>query len=249
MSDRETRAARSSSSAGQPLVFRDLPTPSPGPGEALVRIECCTICASDLHTVTGARIEPTPTILGHEALGFIAALGDPPPTGIDGAPLAIGDRVTWSTAVSCGTCDRCVGGLPQKCRSLAKYGHEIAEGPGALSGGLAERILLRPGSAILRIAPELPAELVCPANCATATVAAALRIAGPIEKRRVLIFGAGMLGLTAAAWAKSLGATVTVIDIDPRRMRMRLGLVPTGRGASFLACSLRQTDRPSKRAS
>ena len=215
--------------AGKPFVFHDLPTPRPGPGEALVRIECCTLCASDLHTITGARIEPTPTILGHEALGFVAELGDPPPTDVDGSPLALGDRVTWSTAVSCGFCDRCRSGLPQKCRTLAKYGHEIAEGRCALSGGLAERILLRRGSAILRIAPELPAELVCPANCATATVAAALRSAGPMAERRVLIIGAGMLGLTAAAWAKSLGAAVTVVDIDPRR-RERAMLFGAERG-------------------
>jgi putative phosphonate catabolism associated alcohol dehydrogenase len=208
--------------AGKPFVFRDLPTPRPGPGEALVRIECCTICASDLHTISGARIEPTPTILGHEALGIVAELGDPPPTDVEGSPLALGDRITWSTAVSCGACDRCRDGLPQKCRSLAKYGHEIAEGRGALSGGLAERILLRHGSAIFRIDPQLPAEVVCPANCATATVVAALRTAGPMAMRRVLILGAGMLGLTATAWAKSLGAAVTVADIDPPRRQRAL---------------------------
>ena len=217
MNRRESRAALFLG-AGMPFVFRALPTPTPGPGEALVRIECCTICASDLHTITGARIEPTPTILGHEAIGFVEEVGDPPAANYAGTPLAVGDRITWSSAVSCGTCDRCVGELPQKCRSLAKYGHEIAEGRCALSGGLAERILLRRGSTIFHLESGLPAEVVCPANCATATVAAALRAAGSVTNRRVLIFGAGMLGLTAAAWAKAVRAEVTVTDIDSRRL-------------------------------
>jgi threonine dehydrogenase-like Zn-dependent dehydrogenase len=65
----------------------------------------------------------------------------------------------------------------------------------------------------------LPAEVLCPVNCATATVAAAFRAAGPIKNRRVLIFGAGMLGLTAAAFARSHGASsVVVCESNPRRL-------------------------------
>lgn len=209
---------------GRPLELWSLPVPQPEPGEALVRIECCTVCGSDLHTIRGRRVERTPSILGHEATGVVAAVGTPPLTDTTGRPLQPGERVTWSSSVSCGSCDRCLAGLPQKCRTLAKYGHETTEGRLALSGGLAEFILLRRGSAVVPVAPQLPAELVSPVNCATATIAAACRRAGRLEGKRVLITGAGMLGLTAAAWAKSAAAAhVTVCDPrSDRRERARL---------------------------
>ncbi|HVV99707.1 MAG TPA: alcohol dehydrogenase catalytic domain-containing protein, partial [Planctomycetaceae bacterium] len=60
---------------GKPLELRELPVPAPAAYEALVRIECCTICGSDLHTVSGKRTEATPTILGHEAVGTVCELG------------------------------------------------------------------------------------------------------------------------------------------------------------------------------
>lgn len=184
-----------------------------------MRIECCTVCGSDLHTIRGARQEPAPSILGHEAIGVIDSVGNPGPLDVDGTPLKPGDRVTWSVAVSCGECDRCRGGWPQKCRTLFKYGHSLAEGPYALSGGLSEFILLRSGSTIHQISPDLPASVVCPGNCATATIAAAMRTAGPVQGRRVLILGAGMLGVTAAAFADDAGAkSVVVCDPDTRRL-------------------------------
>jgi alcohol dehydrogenase len=138
---------------------------------------------------------------------------------IDGRPLQVGERVTWSVAVSCGACDRCQRGLPQKCRTLVKYGHELAEGRTALSGGLGEYVLLRAGTAVVRIAATIPADVICPVNCATATIAAALRAAGEVNGRSVLILGAGMLGLTAAAMSKSRGAKLIVAcDTNPDRL-------------------------------
>lgn len=204
-----------------PMQLRALPIPELLPREALVAIECSTVCGSDLHTVKGIRKERCPTILGHESVGVVVALGWPAMFDVHGDALQIGDRVTWSTSVSCGTCDRCQTGLPQKCRSLSKYGHELAEGRGALNGGLAEHILLRPGSAVVKVDAKLAAEVVCPANCATATVACALRHAQPINGARVLIFGAGMLGLTATAMAKWMSASkVTVVDTLPARLQL-----------------------------
>lgn len=210
--------------AGRRLELRRFNLPELEADEALVRVECCTICGSDLHTLGGARNEPAPSILGHEVLGVVDAVASPAPCDLQGRPLQPGDRITWSVAVSCGECDRCQRGLPQKCRKLAKYGHELAEGRTALSGGLGEFVLLRRGSAAVRVADHLPVEVICPVNCATATVAAACRVAGEMAGRRVLILGAGMLGLTAAAYAKSQKASsVAVCDVHPRRLeRARL---------------------------
>ena len=203
------------------MELRSLPVPELEAHEALVAIEFSTICGSDLHTVKGLRTERCPTILGHESIGVVVAVGSPPLRDARGIDLRIGDRVTWSTSVSCGECDRCLSGLPQKCRSLSKYGHDVAEGRTALCGGLAQHLLLRKGSAVVHVDAGLSAEVACPANCATATVACAMRHAAPLNGSRVLIFGAGMLGLTAAAMAKSLrAASVTIVDTMPQRLEL-----------------------------
>src|SRR5262245_26607630 len=80
--------------SGRPLEIRTFPLPTAGAGEALVRVECCTICGSDLHTVSGARTEATPSILGHEIVGIVESIGDPPPCDLVGSPLLKGDRIT-----------------------------------------------------------------------------------------------------------------------------------------------------------
>lgn len=207
--------------AGCPLEVRSLPLPQLEADEALVRIDFSTICGSDLHTITGKRIEPAPSILGHEMLGTVAAVGNPPPSMLTGKPVQIGNRITWGVGTSCGTCSRCLQGLPQKCLQLFKYGHSLAAGRDALTGGLAEYVLVKSGSAILPVDPTLPDAVASPANCATATVAAAFRVAGSVAQRRLLIFGAGMLGLTAAAFAKwSQAAHITLCDIDPQRLEL-----------------------------
>ena len=156
------------SGAKRPLELREFPRPDLEPGEAWIRIECCTVCGSDVHTATGRRIEPSPSILGHEAVGVVeeVAVGSPP-VDARGEPLRAGDRIVWSVIVSCGECDRCAGGLPQKCRSLAKYGHAVAEGRFALSGGISQGLLLRRGSTAVRVPTDLPGEVLAPASCAT----------------------------------------------------------------------------------
>ena len=141
---------------------------------------------------------------------------------VGSVPLEIGDRVTWSVAASCGSCFFCRRGLPQKCETLFKYGHETTA-RSALSGGLAEYCHLASGTAIVKVPDSLSDHAACPANCATATVAGALRIAAGCAGKSVLIHGAGMLGLTTAAMAATQGATtITVTDLsEPRLARAR----------------------------
>ena len=203
-----------------PLEMRTFPLPGLGPGEVLVRVTCCTVCGSDLHTYTGRRSTPTPTILGHEILGEVAALGPGDPVrDVDARPLTVGDRVTWSIAASCGACFFCTHGIPQKCERLFKYGHQAITPEHPLSGGLAEYCHLAPGTAVVRAPADLPDAVACPANCATATVAAALRTGGDCRDEAVLVQGAGMLGLTACAMARAQGAyEVIACDVDAARL-------------------------------
>jgi putative phosphonate catabolism associated alcohol dehydrogenase len=201
----------------RPLETAHLPTPTPRGAETLVRMTCCTLCSSDLHTHAGRRTVATPTVLGHEIVGRIEAFG-PNAAQRDhrGTPLAVGERVSWSVAASCGSCFYCGDRLPQKCLALFKYGHQgiDASGLGQWAGGLADYVLLVPGTAIFRVPVGLTDALAASANCATATVAAVLRTAGTVAGRAVLILGAGMLGLTACALAKESGAAAVLVS-DP----------------------------------
>ena len=113
--------------------------------------------------------------------------------------------------VHCGTCFFCTHSLPNKCECLFKYGHEAITSARALSGGLATHCQLNRGTALVRVPDSLPDAVACPASCATATIAAALRHAGDLTDAVVLIHGAGMLGLTAAAWASVRGAKAVVL--------------------------------------
>ena len=205
---------------GEPLEFRAVRVPVLEPGEALVRITWCTLCGSDLHTYQGRRSTPTPTILGHEILGRIEHLGPGDPLrDIAGHVLEPGDRVTWTIAASCGECFYCTHGLPQKCKQLFKYGHERITDERILSGGLAEYCRLARGTGVLRLPDAVPDAVACPVNCATATVAAALRVGGGCDGDTVLVQGAGMLGLTACAMARANGAChVIACDVDSKRL-------------------------------
>src|SRR5215469_2038422 len=159
--------------ADRPLALQRFSVPDPGAGEVLVRVIGCTLCGSDLHTFAGRRSAVTPCILGHEILGRVEAVGPAPPPSAMRGPLRLGERVTWSVAASCGACFYCNRRLPQKCERLVKYGHEPIRPGRELTGGLAEYCLLVLGTAIVPVPDRLSDETACPANCATATTAAA----------------------------------------------------------------------------
>lgn len=213
----ESLAAIFEGIAGE-VTLRHLAIPEPVEGEYLVRVLGCTLCGSDLHSFDGRRSVPVPTILGHEIVGEIVACG--PSTEVsDQAEVRLrpGDRVTWAIVASCGNCFYCLRDLPQKCQHAVKYGHEPLRPGRELLGGLAEHCLLTRGTAIVKL-PDLPLSVACPASCATATIVAAIEAAGPVKERFVCIFGAGMLGLTACAMARSLGAT-RIVCVEPNPSR------------------------------
>lgn len=188
--------------------------------DVLVAVELSTICGSDVHTVRGRRPAPTPLVLGHESVGRVIATGDGGASTVDGAPLRIGDRVVWSVTVSCADCDRCRGGMPQKCRSLGKYGHERIGAHGDLTGAFGSHVQLRAGTAVVRVPEALPAAVLAPASCATATAWAAVARARrdrELEGAAVRVHGAGLVGLSAAAIAAEQGAAVEVLDPNAER--------------------------------
>ncbi|MGB4776750.1 zinc-binding dehydrogenase [Microbacterium sp.] len=214
-------------------------------GELLVRVELATVCGSDRHTVSGARIEQTPLVLGHEQVGRIAAVGPGiPPRTVDDRPLAIGDRVVWGVVVPCRDCRLCRRGLPNKCRNLRKYGHSRMTRGWELSGGFATHVHVVAGTDVVRVPDDLPAEMLAPASCATATVVAAIDAAArPVNGEIVVVSGCGMLGLTAVAMAREAGATVVGIDPDPQRREraIRFGAATVAEpGDSALRAAIRR---------
>lgn len=214
---------------GQPLEIAEFDVPEPRGTEVLVRVTCCTLCTSDLHTHSGRRPGPLPCVLGHEIVGQIAAFGPQAPRhDVQGTPLSEGNRITWSVTASCGTCFLCGEGLPQKCTRLYKYGHEAATPARPFAGGLADYVLLAEGTTIVALPDAVPDLVATPANCATATAAAVLRTAGPIAGKVVLILGAGTLGVTASALAAAAGAgRIVIIDPDPERRQRALSFGAT----------------------
>jgi putative phosphonate catabolism associated alcohol dehydrogenase len=199
----------------QPFEISEMPLPVCGPGDVLVKISLATICGSDVHTADGKRIEPRPSVLGHEGVGRVLALGK------DRDQTLLGKRVTWTIMDSCGHCLPCRDwDLPQKCTRLFKYGHsELSNGSG-LNGCYATHILVRPGTTIIPIPDELPDEMAAPANCALATMMAATE---PLPKscRVAVIQGAGMLGLYGCALLRAKGVkTVFVVDTNPARLEL-----------------------------
>jgi len=186
---------------------------------AIVRTEACTLCSSDLHTVSGRRISPTPGVLGHEAIGHILQL----PKSWElkdtaGNPIQIGQRVVWGVAASCGQCLFCREGIPQKCISLVKYGHCVHLSNAIPRGGLSEIVEIVRGTPVTRLSDEIPAGMACLAACAGATVAAAVRLSGSFQLKSAVILGGGVLGVIACRMAKKAGAA-RVICVEPDKKR------------------------------
>jgi len=199
-------------SPGKPLRPAHIPLPKDlASGALLVEIELATLCGSDLHTISGQRVEPTPAILGHEAVGRVVA-------GRRGG-VDMGDRVTWSIADSCGRCPACTEhNLPEKCHSLFKYGHASLEDGTGLNGCYASHILLRPGTHIVRIPDGLSDAVVAPANCALATAVNAVSHL-PATCRTALVQGAGLLGIYTCALLRERGVErIFCLDVQETRL-------------------------------
>jgi putative phosphonate catabolism associated alcohol dehydrogenase len=206
--------------ANQPIGISTVNIPILDKGQILVKNEYVTLCKSDINTFCGKRIERTPTILGHEIVGRIVAFGENASQKDErGNALHVGDRITWAIFASNPQSELSKNGIPQKAPDLFKYGHEMISLESHLHGGLAEYIILRANTPIIKIEESIPLPVAALVNCSVATVAGALRLAGNINNKKVLISGIGMLGVIACAMCHTLGAaSVFALDIDRHRL-------------------------------
>ena len=210
------------SNSDTPIDLQDVPIPALQPGEILVKNECTTLCRSDLYTFCGKRKEKTPTILGHEIVGRIAAMAsDSVQQDLRGNTLEIGTRITWGIYASDPESTLAKAGIPQKGPDLFKYGHEQITETSNLHGGLSQYTILRPNTPIIAVSEKVPVSIAAIINCAIATVAGAMRLAGPVTDKKLLVSGSGMLGMIACAMGKTKGAAqIIAVDTKPDRLIM-----------------------------
>jgi len=202
-----------------PLELRELPLPeTPEPGAALVRTEMAGICGTDMHLWKGQLPITLPVIMGHETVGRIAQLGEGLERDWTGQPLKVGDRVTWNSAISCGTCYYCAEKKqPTRCPQRRAYGIGYrCDQPPHLLGGYAEFHYLRPRTTIFKLPDDLPTESVIGAGCGLLTAIHGVERTGIAWRDNVVVQGAGPVGIAALACAKSAGAAQVIVIGGPK---------------------------------
>ena len=197
------------------MAVRSVPVPVPGPGEALVEVSHCGICGTDLHLVLEQYARPN-TVLGHEWSGTLAALGDGVrDEGVDGWEL--GARVVADATPGCGECRACLRGRPAVC--LRREPTDFLAFTGAFT-----QYKVVAASRLLRIPDGLSmrhAALTEPTAIAIHTV----HLAGVTPDDRVLVTGAGPVGLLTTAVLHAQGVyDITVSEPAPRRRERALAV-------------------------
>jgi threonine dehydrogenase-like Zn-dependent dehydrogenase len=199
------------------IRVEEVPRPSPGPGEALLRVTLTTICGTDLHIVRGEYPVRPGLVIGHEPVGVIEELG----VGITG--YEIGQRVLVGAITPCGQCAACLTGHHSQCGHGA--GHEAIGGwrfGNTIDGAQAEYLLVPHAQANLALIPDelTDEQVVLLADIASTGIGGAesgqVRIGDT-----VVVFAQGPIGLCATAGAKLMGAALVIgIDGDDNRLAM-----------------------------
>lgn len=199
------------------LEYVDFPEPRPADDEVLVRVQACGICGSDIHGWDGStgRRHP-PLIMGHEASGEVAATG-PRVTG-----WRKGDRVTFDSTISCGTCRFCAGGQVNLCENRRVVGVSPVEFK--QHGAFAEYVAV-PARILYRLPDTLPypeAAMVEPVSIAVHAVQRVRLAPGSTA----VVIGSGMIGLLVIQALRWAGAShIIAVDLADSRLELarRLG--------------------------
>ncbi len=203
----------------QPIEVRDYPLPRDlKPGEILLRTELAGMCGTDVHLHKGELKVPLPLIMGHETTGFIAALGDGDTRDWLGAPLRIGDRVSFTVGRPCGKCRYCrVHRLPSRCLHRKAYGVNTPAGEAPhLLGGYGQYHFLHADTSVFKLPDDLPSEAVVGAGCALVTAVHGFERLRMQWGQSVVVQGAGPVGLAALAVAKEAGARPAIVIGGPK---------------------------------
>jgi propanol-preferring alcohol dehydrogenase len=203
---------------GQSLKVEEVPTPKPGPGEVLVKIAACGVCHSDLHYTDHnlPTFKKPPLILGHEASGVVAALGE----GVN--DWAEGDRVLLPTVYGCGVCSACRRGRENICNNSIMFGNNI-------DGAFAEYIAVSQNN-LFTLPEELPLVESCVIADASTTPYHAVANRGQVKPGdSVVVFGCGGIGVNVVQMAAVAGGQVIAVDIVDEKLEWakKMGAVAT----------------------
>jgi len=206
-------------SVGAPVELVTVVVPDPGPGEALVRVQACGVCHTDLHYREGGINDDFPFLLGHEAAGVVEAVGP------DVTDVAPGDFVVLNWRAVCGQCRACRRGEPQYCFAThnATQKMTLADGtvlsPALGIGAFVEKTLVAAGQCT-KVDPSAPPEVAGLLGCGVmAGLGAAMNTGGVKRGQSVAVIGCGGVGSAAIAGARLVGAAkIIAIDVDERKL-------------------------------
>ncbi len=204
---------------GEPAQVTEVLVPEPGPGEALVRVQACGVCHTDLHYKTGGIGDDFPYLLGHEAAGVVEAVGD------DVTEVVPGDFVILNWRAVCGQCRACRRGRPWYCFATHNATQKMTLADGTLLspalgiGAFAEKTLVAAGQCTKvnpAIAPATAGLLGCGVM---AGIGAAINTGAVTRGDTVAVIGCGGVGDAAVMGARLAGAkTIIAVDIDDRKL-------------------------------
>jgi S-(hydroxymethyl)mycothiol dehydrogenase len=222
---------------GEPVSVETILVPDPGPGEALVKVQACGVCHTDLHYREGGINDEFPFLLGHEAAGIVEAVGE----GVE--DVAPGDFVVLNWRAVCGKCRSCRRGRPQYCFDThnATQKMTLADGtpltPALGIGAFAEKTLVHAGQCT-KVNPAARPEAVGLLGCGVmAGIGSAINTGGVSRGDTVAVIGCGGVGNAAIAGAYLAGArTIIAVDVDDTKLEWAKGF-----GATHTVNS-RQTD-------
>jgi alcohol dehydrogenase/propanol-preferring alcohol dehydrogenase len=190
--------------------LREVPTPSAGPGQVLIRVHACGVCHNDVWITNGVFPFPAldPVVTGHEAAGEVVEVG----AGVTGRK--VGDRVgaTWVQA-TCGSCDYCRLNLPLTGQSGISCAGSVMTGITA-PGGHAEYLAVAAASTVL-LPDAVSYQTAAPILCAGYTAWSALRAGDPKPHERVAVLGIGGLGHLALQFARACGFETIAVTRSP----------------------------------
>jgi threonine dehydrogenase-like Zn-dependent dehydrogenase len=194
------------------LELRELPIPDIDDDSALLRVEACGICGSDVEQYTGTIPVRTPLIPGHEPLGIIERIGD---RAAKRWGVNAGDRVAVEVLIPCGHCRACIGGRYQVCRGrgagMFGYSYIPLSHPPALWGAYAEYMYLDPHSLVHPVRKDIPASIAVMFNPLGAGFRWAVELPDTGPGDIVLILGPGQRGLASVIAARAAGADMIIV--------------------------------------
>jgi S-(hydroxymethyl)mycothiol dehydrogenase len=204
---------------GEHVGVETVIVPDPGPGEAVVAVQACGVCHTDLHYREGAINDDFPFLLGHEAAGTVEAVGD----GV--TEVAAGDFVILNWRAVCGQCRSCRRGRPWYCFSThnATQTMTLADGtplsPALGIGAFADKTLVAAGQAT-KVDPAARPEAAGLLGCGVMAGLGAAMFTGDVGRGdTVAVFGCGGVGDAAVHGAALAGArTIIAVDVDPRKL-------------------------------